>query len=111
MYILNIYKFFFINLQLFKNTAMRLKIYIIINLLLSISFFNAQRFPNHNKYFIFLDAKTKDIKITENDSIIYTNNFQNPKKIKKIIFQNFLIFINISLLSTTKIILLIVAEA
>lgn len=59
------------------------KISNIISLLLTISFVNAQEYPDHNKYFIFLEAKTHDIKIIEKDSIIYTNNFQNPQKLKK----------------------------
>lgn len=62
---------------------MRLKIYCTILLFLSISLFNAQNYPDLNQYFIFLDAKTQDIKIIESDSIVYTNGFQNPTKLIK----------------------------
>lgn len=51
-------------------------------LFFSFTFFSAQDYPS-NQYLMFLDARTQDIKIIENDSILYTNNFKNPQKLNK----------------------------
>ena len=62
---------------------MRLKINSFFLLLFIFSFFKSQEYFDRDKYAIFLDAKTNDIKIIENDSIVYTNGFNKPQKLIK----------------------------
>lgn len=59
------------------------RIFSLYGFLFFIFIVNAQEYQEKNQYYLFLDAKTSEIKIIENDSIIYTNNFQNPQKLKK----------------------------
>lgn len=62
---------------------MRLKINSFFLLLFIFSFFKSQEYFDRDNYAIFLDAKTNDIKIIENDSIVYTNGFNKPQKLIK----------------------------
>lgn len=53
------------------------------NLLFSFILSFSQEDKIKNQYYIFLDAKTQDIKIIKNDSIIYTNGFNKKQKLIK----------------------------
>lgn len=57
--------------------------FIFLNLFLSFILTVAQDSNSKNQYYIFLDAKTQDIKIIENDSLIYTNGLNKPELLKK----------------------------
>lgn len=59
------------------------RIFSLYGFLFFIFIVKGQGYQEKNQYYLFLDAKTNEIKIIENDSIIYTNNFQNPQILKR----------------------------
>lgn len=42
-----------------------------------------EEYPGNDQYILFLDGRTKEIRIIERDSILYTGNFTRPVKLQK----------------------------